>query len=111
MSIEDEWEIAKDIENFFEQWLSRYSDLYQPDGMNRKGVERSVSKLIEQTMDWESDVPQVVSSGHLSMTEGSVGSLVPPVLRETEYGNEGHLDAMMTDLIIPNLAVPKPSIG
>lgn len=111
MSIEDEWEIAKDIENFFEQWLSRYSDLYQPEEMNRKGVERSVSKLIEQTMDWESDVPPVVSSSQLSMTEWSVGSLVPPVTRETEYGNGGHLDAMIKDLIIPNLAVPKPSIG
>lgn len=111
VSIEDDWEIAEDIENFFEQWLSRYEDLYQPEEMNQEGVERRVSKLVEQIMDWESDVPSVVPSGQLSMNGGSVGPLVPPVAPETEYGNGGHLDAMMRDLIIPNLAVPKSSTG
>lgn len=111
MSIEDDWNVAEDIENFFEQWLSRYEDLYQPEEMDQEGVERFVSKLYEQTMDWESDVSSVVPSGQLSMNGGSVGPLVPPVAPETEYGNGGHLDAMMKDLIIPNLAVPKSSTG
>lgn len=111
MSIEDNWEIAEDIENFFEQWLSRYEDLYQPEEMNQEGVERCVSKLVEQIMDWESDVTSVIPSGQLSMNGGNVGPLVPPVAPETEYGNGGHLDAMMKDLIIPNLAVPKSSTG
>lgn len=111
MSIEDDWKIAEDIENFFEQWLSRYEDLYEPAEMNQEEVERCVSKLVEQVMDWECDVPSVVPSGQLSINGGSVGPLVPPIAPETEYGNGGHLDAMMKDLIIPNLAVPKSSRG
>ena len=111
MRIEDEWEIAEDIENFFEQWLTRYEDLYQPEEMNWEGVERSVSKFVDQLMDWESDVPPVVSSSQLSMNGGSMGPLVPPVAPETEYGNGGQLDAMIKDLIVPNLAVPKSSTG
>lgn len=111
MSIEDGWKITEDIENFFEQWLSRYEDLYQPEEMNWEGVGQSVSNFFEQPMDWESDGQPVVSSGQLSVNGGSVGPLVPPVAPETEYGNGGHLDAMMKDLIVPNLAVPKSSTG
>lgn len=107
MSNEDDLEIAEVIDNFFEQWLSRYEDLYQPEEMSQEGLEGYVSKLAEQFMDWEGEVPSVVPSGQVSMNEGSVGPLAPPVESETEYGDGGHLDAIMKDLIIPNLAVPK----
>lgn len=110
MSIEDDWKIAEVIENFFEQWLSRYEDLYEPEEMNQEDVERYVSILVEQIMNWEGDVP-VVPSGRLPMNGGRMGPLFPPVAPETEYGSGGHLDAMMKDLIIPNLAVPKSSTG
>lgn len=111
MSNEDDWEIADFIEDFFEQWFSRYEELYQPEDMSQEGLERYVSELFEQFMDWEGDVPSLVPPGQISMNGGNVGPSVPPVASETEYGNGGHLDAIMQDLITPNQAVPKSNTG
>lgn len=94
MSNEADWEISDVVEDFFEQWLSRYEDLYEPEEMSQESLERYVSELVKHFMNG-----------------GSVVPLAPPVASETEYGNGGHLDAILKDLIIPNQTVPKSNRG
>lgn len=68
----DEWQVAEETENFFEQWLTWYDELwqpgelYQPEGMNWDfGVQQPVSNFVGQSMDWESGVPSLDSYGQL----------------------------------------------
>lgn len=109
---DDEWHAAEEIENFFEQWLNRYEELYQPEEMNWElGVEQSVWSFVEQSMDWESGVIPSVSFDQLPMNWASVGPVVPPARPETANDTEGQHEDILKDLILPGLAVSKSSIG
>lgn len=107
----DEWQVAEEIEDFFEQWLTRYEELYQPEEMNWElGVQQSVSNFVEQSMDWDSDVLPLVSFDQLSTDRGTVGSLFEPDWPgTTENGNGEQFEDILRDLVLPGLAIPKSS--
>lgn len=114
---DDESQAAEEIEDFFEQWLSRYEELHQLEAMNwQLGAEQPVSSFVEQQpMDWVESgallpsVPFDQRSMDWARSEGTI--VFPPAGPETVNGNGDQLDDLLKDLILPSLAVPKPSIG
>ena len=109
----DEWQVAEEIEDFFEQWLTRYEELNQPEEMDWElGAQESVTKFIENSTDWESDTLPLVSFDRLLTDGGTVGPLVQPAWPgATENWNGEYPEDILGDLILPGLAIPKPSTG
>lgn len=109
----DEWQVAEEIDDFFEQWLTQYEELYQPEEMNWElGVQQSVSNFVENSTDWESDMLPLVSFDQLLTDGGTVGPWVQPAWPgTTENGNGEHLEDILGDLILPDLAILKSSTG
>lgn len=109
----DEWQVAEEIEDFFEQWLTRYEELYQPEEMDWElGAQQSITNFIENSTNSESDMLSSMSFDQLLADGGTVEPLVQPAWPgATENGNGEYLEDILGDLILPGLAIIKPSTG